>query len=63
LLHSNRWRGDPKGFGNAMKGLLIDWFMRKRNRSHRYLEADKIEAIMGIITSGMGKNSHRKITF
>jgi hypothetical protein len=46
-----------------MKGLLIDRFMRKRKRSHSYLEAGKIEAIMGIVTSGMGKNSHRKITF
>jgi hypothetical protein len=45
-----------------MKGPPIDRFMRKRNRSHHYLEAGKIEAIVGIITSGMGKNSQWKIT-
>jgi hypothetical protein len=61
LPHSNRWKGDPIGFVNAMKGPPKGRFMKQRNKLHHHLEAGKPEAIVGIIIKGMGMSNHRKI--
>jgi hypothetical protein len=51
MPHSNKWKGDPIGFVNAMKGPPKVRFMKQRNKLHHHLEAGKTEAIAGIITS------------
>ena len=63
LLDGNRWKGDPIGFSRATKGPPKYKSMKKRNRLHHIQEEGKTEAIVGIITKGMGMNNHRKIIF
>jgi hypothetical protein len=61
LFHRNRWKGDPIGFGNIVKGPPTWKSMKRRNRLHHYLEAGKTKAIADIETNGMGMHNHREI--
>lgn len=65
LFNSNRWKGDPPGFSNAVSDKLRGKYRKKRNMLHHLEAAKTVEdnKIAGSQTKITGKNNHRTTTF